>query len=401
MRKVSGVRCRVSGWSRRLGFLCVGRWMLVVGCWTFDSSVRSRSFVGVRYLLLAAVVMACLPTVVSADKLDEIIKKTAVQQAAGYGASELTEEASKAIERGLKYLISTQKADGSWDNGGNGNREICLTSLSLMAFMANAHFPGFGKYGKEMDRAKDFIMKYAKSCTDGYLGSTMYEHGLATLALSELWGMTKDRDDDDSVQVALEAAVEVIKRSQNPGGGWRYQPSADGGEDSSVTAMVFIALASARQAGVMVENGVIEKFRKYVKGARDGSTGGFSYAPYDPTGHGSPGGTSMPCTAGIAYAGQLAGLRDTEVITGAIRLLNKQENIFNSVGHYFYCHYYAIQAMVQAGDKEYQNWYPKIRDALVAKQGADGSWHKKEKYGTPMAIIILSTPHRYIPIYQR
>jgi hypothetical protein len=346
-------------------------------------------------VILAVIACSPLSTVVAADKLDAIIAKTAAVQEAGDGAPELTEEASAAIDRGLKFLLATQKPDGSWDNDGKGHYEIAITSLAMMAFMANAHFPGFGKYGKEMDRAKKFLMKRARARKDGYLGSTMYEHGLATLALSEIWGMTKDRDDDDAVQKAVEKAVEVIKRSQNPGGGWRYQPKADGGEDSSVTAMVFIALASARQAGVMVENEVIAKFRKYVKGAKDGKTGGFSYAPN------GNGGTSIPCTAGIAYAGQLAGLRDTEVITGAIRLLKKQENIFNNSGHYFYCHYYAIQAMVQAGDKEYENWYPKIRDALVAKQGADGSWHKKEKYGTPMAIIILSTPHRYIPIYQR
>ncbi|MFT5473393.1 MAG: hypothetical protein ACI856_001725 [Kiritimatiellia bacterium] len=363
-----------------------------------ESGVRSQGSGvkrGAQWLLLTVIACACFPAVVAADKLDEIIKKTEVEAVTGDGAPELTEEASKAIDRGLKYLLSVQKTNGSWDNGGEGSREICNTSLALMAFMANAHFPGFGKYGKEMDRAKDFLMKRAKERKDGYLGSTMYEHGLATLALSEIWGMTKNRADDDAVQKALEAAVEVIKRSQNPGGGWRYQPKADGGEDSSVTAMVFIALASARQAGVMVENEVIEKFRKYVKGAKDGKTGGFSYAPN------GNGGTSIPCTAGIAYAGQLAGLRGTEVIDGAIRLLKKQENIFNGSGHYFYCHYYAIQAMVQAGDKEYDNWYPQIRDALVAKQGADGSWSKKEKYGTPMAIIILSTPHRYIPIYQR
>jgi len=346
-------------------------------------------------VMLAVIVFSCLPSVVAADKLDAIIKKTEIQATTSDGAPELTEEASKAIDRGLKFLIASQKPDGSWDSNGEGGREIAITSLSMMAFMANANFPGFGKYGKQLDRAKDFLLKKARSRKDGYLGSTMYEHGLATLALSEIWGMTKNREDDDSIQKALEAAVEVIKRSQNPGGGWRYQPKADGGEDSSVTAMVFIALASARQAGVMVENEVIEKFRKYVKGAKDGKTGGFSYAPN------GNGGTSIACTAGIAYAGQLAGLRGTEVIDGAIRLLKKQENIFNGCGHYFYCHYYALQAMVQAGDKEYNNWYPKIRDALVAKQLADGSWNKKEKYGTPMAIIILSTPLRYIPIYQR
>jgi squalene cyclase len=344
--------------------------------------------------MLTVLVCSSLSTASAADKLDAIIKKTAVQETVD-GAPELTEEASASIDRGLKFLLKTQKSDGSWDSDGKGGRVICNTSLALMAFMANAQFPGFGKYGDELDRAKAFLMKAAKSRKDGYLGTTMYEHGLATLALSEMWGMTKNRSDDDAIQKALEAAVEVIKRSQNPGGGWRYQPKADGGEDSSVTAMVFIALASARQAGIMVENEVIAKFRKYVKHAKDGKTGGFSYAP-----NGNAG-TSIACTAGIAYAGQLAGLRNTEVITGAIRLLKKQENIFNGAGHYFYCHYYAIQAMVQAGDKEYANWYPKIRDALVAKQTANGSWGNKAKYGTPMAIIILSTPHRYIPIYQR
>ncbi len=67
--------------------------------------------------------------------------------------------------------------------------------------------------------AFDAAVKYAKSRKDGYLGSTMYEHGLATLALSEMWGMTKGDTDDEDIQKALEAAVGVILRSQNVGGG--------------------------------------------------------------------------------------------------------------------------------------------------------------------------------------
>ena len=313
------------------------------------------------------------------------------------GSPELTEEASLAIQKGLKYLLKTQNEDGSWDAGGDakGGRAVSTTSLALMAFMASAQFPGFGKYGKELEKAKEFLMKKARSRSDGYLGTTMYEHGLATLALSEIWGMTKTKEDDDAVQDALEKAVDVIKRSQNPGGGWRYQPVADGGEDSSVTAMVFIALASARQAGIMVENEIISKFQKYCVTSVDAKSGGHSYAPN------GNGGTSIPCTAGMSYAAQLAGLRGTESVNGAIRLLKEQESIFTKVGHYYYCHYYAIQTMVQAGDKEYAYWYPQIRDALVSKQAPDGSWEKKHSYSTPIAVIILSTPHRYIPIYQR
>ena len=65
--------------------------------------------------------------------------------------------------------------------------------------------------------------------------------------------------------------------------------------------------------------------------------------------------------------------------------------------------------MVQAGDDHYAKWYPLIRDALVRKQNAQGAWLGTAKmkgpkavgFETPIAIIILATPHRYIPIYQR
>jgi len=61
--------------------------------------------------------------------------------------------------------------------------------------------------------------------------------------------------------------------------------------------------------------------------------------------------------------------------------------------------------MVQAGEEHYTKWYPQIRDALLAIQQPDGSWieggKKTYPHATPMAIIILGTPHRYIPVYQQ
>ena len=270
----------------------------------------------------------------------------------------------------------------------------------MMAFMTKAQFPGSGPHGEQLDRAKDFLLKYAKSRTDGYLGGSMYEHGLATLALSEIWGMTRDEKDDDDIQKALEKAVDVIVRSQNPGGGWRYQPQADGGEDTSCTQTVFHCLASARQAGILVPQEVITKVGKYLKGAQNAESGGFTYAP---NGRAN---VSFACSAGGTYSAQLAGLRDSEMVTASLRYMKKQfpAVITKGAGHYYYSHYYAIQAMVQAGDEHYAEWYPVIRDALVSRQGENGSWHGKKghtSHETPMAIIILATPHRYIPIYQR
>ena len=317
------------------------------------------------------------------------------------GAPELSAEASRSIDKGLNYLLTIQRENGSWDSNGEGGHAVAMTSLSLMAFMAKAHFPGFGEYGKSLDRGMKWLLKEAKGRPDGYLGTVMYEHGLATLALSEMWGMARDPEDDDAIQKALEKAVEVILRSQNPGGGWRYQPQADGGEDTSCTQTVFHALASARQAGIYVPNETIAKVVKYLESAQDPQTGGFSYTPRG-------GKVTLACTAGGTYTAQLAGLRDTEMTSSALRHLKSQAPgiITGGGSYYYYTHYYAIQAMVQAGDDEYAKWYPQIRDALITRQNEKGAWDKGRGHGgggysTPMAIIILATPHRYIPIYQR
>ena len=324
------------------------------------------------------------------------------QLAASDGAPELTAEASRAIDKGLNHLLSIQKQDGSWDSNGEGGHAVAITSLSLMAFMSKAHFPGFGPYGDQLDRAMKWLLKEARKRPDGYLGTVMYEHGLATLALSEMWGMARDPEDDDAIQKALEKAVDVILRSQSLGGGWRYQPQADGGEDTSCTQTVFHALASARQAGIAVPNETIAKVVKYLESAQDATTGGFTYTP------GGNRNVTPACTAGGAYIAQLAGQRDTEMVNAALRHLKSQAPgiITGGGSYYYYTHYYAIQAMVQAGDEEYAKWYPQIRDALISRQNAKGAWDKGSRHGgggysTPMAIIILATPHRYIPIYQR
>ncbi len=321
-------------------------------------------------------------------------------------APELTAKASEAIDRGLKHLLATQKPDGSWAAGDGGDRAVAITSLALMAFMARAEFPGSGPNGDALNRAKDWLLDQAKAAPSGYLGTTMYEHGLATLALTEIWGMTRDEGDDDAIQKAIEAAVDVILRSQNPGGGWRYQPVADAGQDTSVTVTVFVALASARQAGILVPNETIARVVRYFESATSQQTGGFNYVP-----SGVQKNDSIACTGGGAYAAQLAGERGTEMVLAALRFLTERSPgiIDNNFGHYFYGHYYAIHAMVQAGDDYYASWYPLIRDALIRKQGEDGAWGgsrnrqgvRGASYETPMAIIILATPYRYIPIYQR
>lgn len=72
--------------------------------------------------------------------------------------------------------------------------------------------------------------------------------------------------------------------------------------------------------------------------------------------------------------------------------------------HYFYGHYYAVQAMWIAGGDYWRRWYPAIRDELLASRTQAGFWQSGpmcSHYSTAMALIILQVPNNYLPILQR
>ena len=184
-------------------------------------TMKSKTRIHALFNLGAACALLFSPSVQAQDVPGE---NTAAPLDAGKqvgdkeGSPELTEAADQAIEKGLQYLLKTQKPDGSWSSAA-GQFEIAGTSLGLMAFMVKGHFPGFGRHGAALDRAKDFLLKKAEDSPTGVVGG-MYEHGLFTLAMSEMWGMTNNTEDNKKIQTALERAVQVILRAQSPLGGW-------------------------------------------------------------------------------------------------------------------------------------------------------------------------------------
>jgi len=301
--------------------------------------------------------------------------------------AELSPEADRAIDSGLRFLARQQNADGSWAK----RYTEATTSLSLMAFMLKGHFPGRPPYGDQLDKAVGLLLDRAK-VGDGYMGVNMYEHGLATLALSEAWGMS----DRKEIRDTLKRAVDVILRAQAPSGGWRYRPRPEDA-DISVTVMQIVALASAKEAGIHVPSTVIEKALRYVKSCQVKSDGGFGYQNAS-----NPG---FPRSAAGVMALLMCGERDSRAVIQGLEYLKRfPDSKFNNAEFYYYGHYYAIQAMYQAGESYYQEWYPRIAKALVARQRPDGRWpggEADEEYSTAMSILILGVPYRFLPIYQR
>jgi len=302
--------------------------------------------------------------------------------------AELSPETERSIDRALKYLAKAQHADGSWAT----KYKAAATSLSLMGFMLKGHFPKQGKYGRGLDRAVRFLVQRARE-GGGYFGGNMYEHGLGTLALSEVWGMTERKELRDTIK----QAVVVILKSQASSGGWRYQPIPRDA-DISVTVMQIVALSSAREAGIYVPQKTIDRAVKYVKRLQVRFTGGFGYT--------SPGSEGFARTAAGVMSLLMCGEdADSRAVRSGLSYLNKYpKDKFTKIEWYYYGHYYAVQAMYQAGESYYQTWYPQIQRSLLRKQQSDGSWRSGSagtEGSTAMAVLILGVPYRFLPIYQR
>lgn len=308
---------------------------------------------------------------------------------------EITPEARRAIDRGLVRLASTQTESGSFGKGQYG-QHVGITALGCLAFMADGHLPGRGEYGAHIEKGLQFILRNAQE--NGLVAADvshgpMYGHGFATLFLGEIYGMTGD----PRVRDALIRAVQLIVQSQNPEGGWRYQPTPVDA-DLSVTICQVMALRSARNAGVSVPKETIERAISYVRRSQNPSDGGFRYMLS------SGGGSAFPRSAAGVAALYYAGVYEGDAVDkGLAYLINMRESARNTSGHYYYGQYYAVQAMYLAGGEYWRKWCPLVRDELVDRQQANGAWNSShgDAYGTAMALLVLQTPNRLLPIFQR
>ncbi len=306
----------------------------------------------------------------------------------------LDKATQKQIDRGLEFLAGAQRDDGSFGASGYaGNVAVC--ALAGIAFLASGSTPDRGPYGKHVSRCVEFIL--SKAADSGFIsvpGDTshgpMYGHGFAALFLAETNGMADVRE-------KLSKAIELIVSTQNSDGGWRYLPQRQPG-DISVTVCQVMALRAAGNSGLHVPRETLEKSVDYIKRSQN-ADGGFAYM--------LQGGVSaFPRSAagimGLYSAGVFEGPEIKRGLEYLMAYLPRGPEL-NRESHYLYGHYYAVQAMWQAGGDYWKRWYPAIRDAMLARQREDGAWMDSigAEYGTAMAGIILQMPNNYLPIFQR
>lgn len=319
---------------------------------------------------------------------------------AGLGQDKVTvDPATEAIIRGaLRWLASRQSGNGSWSTGDGERHEVAMTGYVLMSFMTAGQLPEEGEYGTNVAKGVSFLLNSVKP--DGFIqyGTTnMYGHGVASIALAEAYGQTRDA----RIKPKLEAAIKLIINCQNAEGGWRYAPRmADA--DISVTVLQVVALRAAKNSGIDVPQATIDRAVKYVRTCYHDQTGGFTYQPRN----NQPG---FARTAAAIYSLQVCGqYEDPRVRKGSDYLFkyHKQDRQWFTYGHF-----YAAPAQYMIGGDTWARWYGEIKDQLlkiVRKQGELAYWEPQfdsrgvsPVYCTAVYTMILAMPYHYLPLYQR
>jgi hypothetical protein len=312
----------------------------------------------------------------------------------------ITPETQRAIDAGLNFLAVRQHADGSFGSGSVYRRNVAVSALGGMAFLSAGHTPGRGRYGEHVTRTVEFLLTSAEPSgyiirVDSAAHGPMYGHGFATLFLAEVYGMSPRED----VRTALKSAVQLIVNSQNKEGGWRYDP--DGRDaDISVTVCQMMALRAARNSGIAVPKATVDHCLDYVRSSQN-IDGGYRYQANGQVR------SAFPRSAAAIVALNSAGIYEGRDIERAVHYIQRYQpagDLLKYEPHYYYGHYYAVQAMWHAGGAAWENWFPAIRDELLARQLPDGSWPDSlvnNEYATAMACLILQMPNNYLPIFQR
>lgn len=341
------------------------------------------------------------------------------------GAMGGTKGSDRAVLAALNWLARHQSERGNWSLqyqrqcakgetcSGDGfvKSDVAATGLALLAFLGAGHThktPKDGIYRQHVSKGLAWLIGHQAADGRVTVGpeqqQLMYSHGIATIALCEAYGMTRDT----YVGAAANKALRFIEHAQNTKtGGWRYDPGAEG--DTSVTGWQVMALKSGQLAGLSIDSQVWQRIPVFLKLVRKGAYGGlYNYLPYNTDDRPAMTAVGMLCDQ---YMGTTP--EQPRMGEGRDYLLAHLPDLEGARNIYYW--YYATLAMHNLMGPPWDTWNRSMRKALIQSQVREGcamgSWDPEQpsldSYGdhggrlmvTAMSALTLEIYYRYLPLY--
>lgn len=358
-------------------------------------------------------------------------------------------EAETMVERGLEFMKRTQFSDGHWSfdhlpgsvtsrevaekmSLGTMNSDTAATGLGLLVFLGSGytHIPDAQKgtdYHEAMSRGIAWLVSHQQP--DGALFSPqqdadryarIYAHGIASIALCEAYGMTRD----SALREPAQRAVNFILKAQSPkNGGWRYTPENPGEPwrdetDTSVSGWQLMALVSAKHAGLDVPDSTLNHVKRWIDAASIDGGARFCYLPVA-----NPENAEMRTWVKPSHAMTAEGLLmelylgyrvgTPEFRQGVNYLAGNLPSFQRGLRDTYYW-YYATQVMYHVRGPQWDEWQDQLVNHLRANQEVkdsyfSGSWDpRQDKWGavggrhyvTAMHLLTLEVYYRHLPLFK-
>jgi hypothetical protein len=340
-----------------------------------------------------------------------------------------------SIEKGARWLASTQGADGGWGQDGgetsyvrqgvrletSGN-DVANTAVAALALMQAGK-----QYKPNVDRAVDYILKKVEASPADGLAITdtqgtqiqrklgpYIDTFLTSMLLAKVDGTASSATKNASVRKALEKTVAKIEKNQLKDGSWNV---AGGWAPILGTSMASRGLWEAQQKGVQLSAGTMARADIYTQNAivalppPPAATAATAATPAPPSsgtgtgagvgaGLGDGVGVSARSAMALSSAGALSAAAGVPLYQNAQALEqmtrtpeDRAKNAdkisaiqsqladsrfvqgFGSVGgEEFFSYLNIADSLKRAGGEPWKKWNADMAQKIVSLQNADGTW---------------------------
>ncbi len=322
---------------------------------------------------------------------------------AALGQSKVSPEARKSIDKGMQWLLTAMKRDGSVGPDIGLAPDIASTAIVGLALLSQGNTPQGGPNYITLRKLLDYMVRTVRALPnndDPIRPETLVQRKigrnadlfLAALFLGQVLGENTEREIDDNVRTALEKLVRIISKAQGKDGTWGEQSWAP----ILGTVLGWESLRTARSAGLKVEASAQAAGKALHGKLKVGpvNTGDWMQDFYKNA-------SSIRVLYALNYREDAA---FKTVVSRIIKTAQEDPRLFTQAGGEEYLAFFFVtECMLQEQkNAEWRKWYPTVRDKVIAVQNADGSWTghhciRDRTFCTACALLTLMAPDLHLP----
>ncbi len=314
----------------------------------------------------------------------------------------VNEASERSVRKALAWLKKVFNKDGGCGVDLNQQSDVGCTCMVGLAMMAAGGTCFEGEHQNDLRSVLRFVLNRAEQMPQNNItaaSGTQLQNKIgqqahsffAALYLSQSLG---EQVDPTPVKAALRKVTDAIVKTQRPDGDWGSESWAP----TLGTVMGWVSLRAAASVGLSVGTAP-EKTAEHLIQKMSGSlveTQGWMHELY-----------KNASGIRVLYDIEMEENKTAKkAFNDVLRFVKKDNTPFTQAGGEEFLAFHLItETMLKRGGKEWNDWFPVVRDKLIDVQNKDGSWTghhciTSRTFCTAASILVLTSPYRYLPISQ-